>query len=287
VKKLMFALEQALLFVALVLACVAIAPVAQGAGLTAADWNSIRAAHEAQRHAVIPNAGGYYARNPVQQWQTEFDGSGFMTRPEKGDWRWGLELRSYGFAEHERSVERAPRVKAEGQRVTYEREENVHEWFVNDERGLEHGFTIQERPANVSDSEAPLLFVLAVRGNLHPMISSSEVRFVDDKGAVVVMYAKLQVWDAARKSLPARFLASDAGVVLSVDERGAHYPITIDPIAQQEYLKASNTGASDFFGGAVAISGDTVVIGAGGEDSAATGVNGNQASNAAADSGAA
>jgi hypothetical protein len=257
-------------------------------GLTASDWNSIRAVHEAQRHAITPSEAGYRAHNPGQQWQTEFDGRGFLTRPQTGDWQWGLELRSYGFAGHERSVERASSAaKAEGQRVTYEREEGVHEWFMNDERGLEHGFTIQKRPANASDSETPLLFTLAVRGNLHPMISGSEVRFVDNEGAVVVVYANLHVWDAGGKSLPARFLTSNTGIVLSVDERGAHYPITIDPIAQQAYLKASNTAANDFFGASVAISGNTVVVGAYGEDSAATGVNGNQADNSASSSGAA
>ena len=163
----------------------------------------------------------------------------------------------------------------------------MHEWFINEEGGLEHGFTIEKRPANTSASETPLLFTLAVRGNLHPMISGSEVRFLDNQGMVAVTYAKLRVWDAAGRSLPARFLTSNTGVVLSVDERGAHYPITIDPIAQQAYLKASNTGASDFFGASVAISGNTVVVGAYGEDSAATGVNGNQANNSAIDSGAA
>src|SRR5207248_2080220 len=56
---------------------------------------------------------------------------------------------------------------------------------------------------------------------------------------------------------------------------------------QQAYLKASNTGANDFFGVSVAISGNTIVAGAYGEDSAATGVNGNQADNGAVDSGAA
>ena len=263
-------------------------PNAVPTGLAASDWNSIRAVHEAQSRAITPSEAGYQARNPGQQWETEFDGRGFLTRPAKGDWRWGLELRSYGFAGHERSVERAPRAaKAEGQRITYEREEGVHEWFINEEGGLEHGFTIEKRPANASASETPLLFTLAVRGNLHPMISGSEVRFVDNQGMVAVTYAKLQVWDAAGRSLPARFLTSNTGVVLSVDERGAHYPITIDPIAQQAYLKASNTGASDFFGASVAISGNTVVVGAFGEDSAATGVNGNQANNSAIDSGAA
>jgi len=93
--------------------------------------------------------------------------------------------------------------KADGQRVTYEREEGVSEWFINDKRGLEHGFTIGKRPADASDSEAPLMFTLAARGNLHPKISNSEVRFVDNNGAVVVIYAQLQVWDAAGKNLPA------------------------------------------------------------------------------------
>ncbi|MBI3852806.1 MAG: FG-GAP repeat protein [Verrucomicrobia bacterium] len=57
--------------------------------------------------------------------------------------------------------------------------------------------------------------------------------------------------------------------------------------SQQAYLKASNTGVDDQFGSAVAVSGDTVVIGAYGEASNATGVNGNQNDNSATDSGAA
>ncbi|KYF94352.1 hypothetical protein BE17_24785 [Sorangium cellulosum] len=56
--------------------------------------------------------------------------------------------------------------------------------------------------------------------------------------------------------------------------------------AQQAYLKASNTGAGDLFGSSVAISGNTVAVGATGEASSATGVNGAQADNSAAGSGA-
>lgn len=45
---------------------------------------------------------------------------------------------------------------------------------------------------------------------------------------------------------------------------------------QQAYLKASNSGSGDRFGRAVAISGDRIVIGAHGESSDATGVDGDQ-----------
>ena len=46
--------------------------------------------------------------------------------------------------------------------------------------------------------------------------------------------------------------------------------------AQQTYLKASNTQCGDFFGGSIAVSGDTIAIAATGEDSSAAGVGGDQ-----------
>lgn len=55
---------------------------------------------------------------------------------------------------------------------------------------------------------------------------------------------------------------------------------------QQAYLKASNSNSGDLFGGAVALSGDTLVVGAVSEASSATGVNGNQSDNTAPHSGA-
>jgi cysteine-rich repeat protein len=56
----------------------------------------------------------------------------------------------------------------------------------------------------------------------------------------------------------------------------------------QAYIKSSNPGAYDFFGESVALSADgsTLAVGAPGEDSAATGINGNQADNSASGAGA-
>ncbi|WP_437814035.1 cadherin-like beta sandwich domain-containing protein [Sorangium sp. So ce1078] len=73
--------------------------------------------------------------------------------------------------------------------------------------------------------------------------------------------------------------ASQAGAAYVFTRTGATW-------TQQAYLKASNTGAGDAFGTSVAISGDTLAVSATGEGSAATGVNGAQADNAAPGSGA-
>ena len=68
------------------------------------------------------------------------------------------------------------------------------------------------------------------------------------------------------------------------------YTITVtrqsaSSFAQQAYIKASNTGIDDHFG-SVALSGDTLAVGAFLEDSAATGIDGDQADNSAENSGA-
>jgi hypothetical protein len=71
---------------------------------------------------------------------------------------------------------------------------------------------------------------------------------------------------------------------------GAAYVFTrdgTDTWSQQAYLKASNTNAGDWFGQAVFLSGDTLVVGAPFEDSTATGINGDQSINIAGSAGAA
>jgi hypothetical protein len=75
----------------------------------------------------------------------------------------------------------------------------------------------------------------------------------------------------------------------SLDFVGAVYVFTRNDKnwAQQAYIKASNSESDDNFGWSVDISGDTLVVGAPAEDSAAAGVNGDQSNNAAPYAGAA
>jgi hypothetical protein len=71
---------------------------------------------------------------------------------------------------------------------------------------------------------------------------------------------------------------------------GAVYLFRYDGTAwfQQAYIKASNTDAEDYFGTSIALSADgsTLAVGAYGESSIATGVNGDQSDNSATNAGA-
>jgi hypothetical protein len=75
----------------------------------------------------------------------------------------------------------------------------------------------------------------------------------------------------------------------SLYNAGAAWVFALDGTAiwsERAYVKASNTDAHDAFGTAVAISGDTVIVGAPGEASVATGINGDQTDNSVMSTGA-
>ena len=234
-------------------------------------WSSIRQAYEAGKHAVHEEFDGTHAaRNPGQQWRTEFDSRGFLVRPDHGQWTWGMDLQSVGGC----PVSGSPEVGANGNTLRYRWNDQVEEWFVNDQRGLEQGWTIQAGSADGQRAnQDALTLTFKLRGALRPVISSdgTNVTFWYDE-TTALTYGGLKAWDAAHKALDIRFAPGEdeASLAISVDDTEAIYPIMIDPIAQQAYLKASNAGAGDLFGFSVAVSGDTVVVGAYNEDGDAT-----------------
>jgi FG-GAP repeat len=255
-------------------------------GLDTHDRASICAAYEAGRYAAVASEGGFRARNPAQQWTTHFNGRGFTIAPDAGEWTWGLQLEAYGWGAPEPVAATPASLIADGQHVSCAWDALITEWHVNNQIGLEHGFTLHARP---EDAQGALVLEVAIRGALRPRISENgrDVRFVNASGGAVLHYAGLKVFDHDGQALVAGWTAAGERLRLRVEDQLAHYPLTIDPLAQSAYLKASNTEAVDLFGLSVAVSGDTVIVGAANEDSAATGVDGDQGSNASGNSGAA
>lgn len=255
-------------------------------GISPEDWSAICAAYDVGRYAARPSGNGYEALNPGQQWRTFFDGRAFVTAPESGGWTWGLELKGYGFAGYEEELTLSECFHARGEQVGYRWDATLEEWYKNDARGLEHGYTLHRRPCGLG---GVLTLTLAVRGDLDPVVSRDGrgINFENSQGAVVLTYSGLAVVDAEGRELDARFALEGEYLRLSVAENGARYPVTIDPVAQQAYLKASNSGAEDLFGWSVAVSGATAVVGAPGESSSSHSVNGGQNDNTAYAAGAA
>lgn len=193
-------------------------------GLSAEDWSGIRAAHEVARHAIQPTDDGFQARNPEQQWLARFSRGGFLIEPDTGNWTWGLQLESYGFADHERRVTSPAGTRASSGEVTYQWDESLEEWYVNDTRGLEHGYTVLERPPRGDlGLDSPLTFTLAVRGGLDAKIveAGRGVHFLDESGELLLTYAGLLVLDADGRELVSYFEQLGDKLTLRIEEGGA------------------------------------------------------------------
>ena len=215
-----------------------------------------------QERTCLPGlARAYHAPNRAQDLRTYFTPDGFrMTSRTRADagWEWGLRLAAYGFAGDLRAPAAATLVPRDN-RVEYRRGD-LTEWYVNDERGLEQGFTLARAPAGAGAATARLVFDLAVTGNVTAARSRDggalEVR--SRAGAHVVDYTGLVAYDAAGRELPSAMLLADGGatVRLEVDATGACYPVTVDPLSTSPSWSITGGQEGMALGASVATAGD-------------------------------
>ncbi len=245
-------------------------------GLSAMDWRQIQSLVQQTAYRVEPakeadSATALAARNPEQGLRARFAADGIRVSSLAADaasWELGLKLRGYGYADAIQAVAPAEPV-ADGHRVAYRRGDLV-EWYVNEPRGVEQGFTLAAPPPGVG-GEQPVVLELAVTGSLTPRPSgdAAAILFEDARrGETVLRYDGLVAWDAEGESLPARMAARGGALRLEVDARGAAYPVTVDPLVRTEDAKlvASDAAPEDRFGLSVAVSGSTAVVGAAWDD---------------------
>jgi hypothetical protein len=137
------------------------------------------------------------------------------------------------------------------------------EWYINDHRGLEQGFTLKARPSYRRGSGL-LQLQMKATGNLIPWVEKEGkgIIFRDAQGKEVLRYSGLYAYDAAGKALGARMAADQEGIRLIVEDHEAVYPITIDPFIENKKLLAGDGTFDDYFGVSVSISGDTAIVGA-------------------------
>jgi len=113
--------------------------------------------------------------------------------------------------------------------------------------------------------EEPLVLRLELTGDLRARAEADgqSVTLLRKRGARALSYDHLAVVDAEGRNLPAHLETADSEVRIVVDDRGASYPVTIDPTFREiKKLTASDGTAGDVFGHSVAIYADTAIVGA-------------------------
>ena len=258
-------------------------------GLSSSAWASIQTQIAAGKYLAYQHeSGGFVSSNPAHGWQIRYATDGTTTLSPRDHqaqaYQLGLTLSAVGYSEPQ-NLDRPEQIYADDFTVTYQWNDYLREWWVNSAAGLEQWFELEHRPPDAQNSQ-PLTLAMTLATDLAASQQGNVLSFANDADTTI-SYNKLQVWDANGRELPARMQLAANQLNLIIYDADADYPLIIDPSFQQQaYLKASNTGGGDEFGFSVAHSGDTLVVGAIGEGSNATGINGDQSNNLALDSGA-
>ena len=214
---------------------------------------------QAEAPASFAWSGAGVARSGGVQW--EVGASGLSVRDDAG-WSLRLATRRVGREGALRALP-APAVRVVGNDARLERAGWVERW-VHGALGVEQLLEVAERPAG----EGALVVELGVSG-LTPSLEGGAVHLAD-AGGVRARYGELWVEDADGAPIPSELAVVGGAIQLRVDDRAARYPIVIDPLVgiEEARLEADDGSALDAFGFAVAVRGDTALVGAYRDDSA-------------------
>lgn len=250
--------------------------VAREALQKSGQYESLGEALSAARHAIekIDPAGSHsrgashFVSNPKQQLRAWFQNdaielaSGIPSRGEQEEWKLKLRLSGVGRDGTASSFSNGI-ASSKGNRLQVEFPDlAMTQWFENREDGLEQGFTLHKRPNGAADEVS---IRLSVEGSLRvaKMESPDSLCFVDSGGSVMVRYVGLKAWDATGRLLPSRMEMRNGGsLALAVDDAGAQYPLTIDPMfATPEARLLQESIIASPFGYSLSVSGNTAVVG--------------------------
>jgi hypothetical protein len=201
--------------------------------------------------------GGFEAASPAQHLRSAFSRSGVSV--SAGSTRIGLSLRAAGYGSSLTALGNvAPRLRAN--RVLYARGV-LSEWYANGPLGVEQGFTLAR--ALPGHATGPLTLSMALSGNTHAALSAGGQSVTLSRARETMLsYGGLSATDARGHMLHSWLALRGGLLLLRVDTKGARYPLRIDPLLQEAELTASDGEKGDSFGNAVAVSGDTIVVGA-------------------------
>jgi hypothetical protein len=198
---------------------------------------------------------GLRAVNPEQHLHARFSRRGVTVA--SGPAQLGIALSAYGHGSTLRPVGSAvPRASAN--RVRYAHGA-LTEWYANGPLGVDQGFDVAARPGPAA---GPLTLSLALSGNLAARQRRGSVLFTGQGAAL--RYGGLVATDARGHVLRSWLELVKGHVLIRVADRGASYPLRIDPMIQQgKKLTGAGAIGTGRFGYAVALSGDgnTALIG--------------------------
>jgi len=163
---------------------------------------------------ALPSGDAYRFSNPAQGLRATFTPSGARVASSRGGRELVIKPIGYGYGRRMTRLD-SQKIVARGNRIEHEYalkesafrnpQSAIQEWFVNTEAGIEHGFTLPERPPAGRIGDEALRVEMEVGGDFEPRLDAARlaVTFACECGASELTYDKLKVYDARGREAPA------------------------------------------------------------------------------------
>jgi hypothetical protein len=216
--------------------------------------------------------GEFRTTNRIQDLRFHFDPLGFSLSPRKGasEWTMRFELEGVGRADELVRPSTDPVMDLRGPELVMDHGPYSVR-YLNDRSGMRQDFLIHERPAGDTPLEVRMLLsgTLVASGTAPDEILFSHRQTVTGGERSVFRYDGLVAWDADGDTLPSAMQIQGTDLIITIEDRNATYPITIDPLSSNADALLEMDQASAMFGAATATAGDVngdgysdVIIGA-------------------------
>ncbi|MBN1665853.1 MAG: FG-GAP repeat protein, partial [Anaerolineales bacterium] len=216
------------------------------AALEQSDWYAQATAYiEASEYHFTPiEPGSYAAPNRAQNLRATFGPQGLQLTPRTADmnastWQVSLTLAGFGLPGDIQPIGEPTHTSSIENRIETTYPGGISEWYLNDQAGLEQGFTIRELPQGAAVERAALTLEFMLVTALTPrLVENQALEFYAPQSAIPIRYEGLHAFDANGSSLPA-WLDLEAApeaeggsyiLHITVETASASLPITVDPV---------------------------------------------------------
>ncbi|MCO4774175.1 MAG: FG-GAP repeat protein, partial [Deltaproteobacteria bacterium] len=233
------------------------------------DWlASVTSRVDVARYQPWLLDGGFEGRNHGQHLRYRLDAQAMVVRSGLQGQADGLRVRTSGFgregalapvelgAPEEGDCIEPVQVDPSGACLRRLRQpgDGLDAWWQSGPEGLRQGWTLRDRP----EGDGPLLVTVALDGLPVAKTGDDFISFAADGRAV--RYAGVAAWDAHGRPLVATMnavtSADGVAVTLSVEDAGAAWPLTLDPLITTSSWEIEGVDASLYLGASASCAGD-------------------------------
>lgn len=212
-----------------------------------------------QRNSKPGSADFFQAANRAHNFRTSFTSRSLRIAPRMRSatsWEIGFRLAAYGYAGRMVTAKSA-QIVPRNNRIEYRRK-GLIEWYINNQQGLEQGFTFTEKPDENPDKTNELHIYMNITGSAMPVLDRHGqcLKFQSPEGETVLQYQNLQAYDATGRTLPTDLDLELRRLTIRVGIQDARFPVTVDPLLTNPGWQKIGDQSFTYLGYSVASAGD-------------------------------